>query len=179
MNATESTLLDEILPDFDVASKYSIRIRATPERIFRILQNGVPMGSISRFLMMLRRVPRMFQRRSSEQQHAFYKLKQLQGREIVIGIAGQFWAPVAKTVAINNLEDFLTFERDGYSKAALNLQITSMKNGICILSTETRVRSYGSAKEKFQSYWQFIKPFGGIIRKEILRKIKKQAEALD
>jgi hypothetical protein len=177
MSTTDRTLLDEILPDFDVASKYSIRIHATPDRIYQILQNGVPTGTITRFLMMLRRLPRIFSQPPADEQPSFYKLKQSQGREIVVGIAGQFWKPVAKTVAIQSLEEFLHFERNGYSKAALNLQITRMQNGISILSTETRVRSYGAAKEKFRSYWQFIKPFSGLIRREILRKIKKQAEA--
>lgn len=177
MSATDPTLLDEILPDFDVASKYSVRIHASPDRIYQILQNGVPTGTVTRFLMMLRRVPRIFAQPSADEQPSFYKLKQSQGREIVVGIAGQFWKPVAKTVAINSLEEFLHFERNGYSKAALNLQITPAQNGISVLSTETRVRSYGSAKEKFRSYWQFIKPFSGLIRREILRKIKKQAEA--
>jgi hypothetical protein len=178
MSVADPTLLDEILPDFDVASKYSVRIRATPDRIFQILQTGIPTGNMTRLLMMLRRVPGFFaQRESAEEQPSFYKLKQSQGREIVVGIAGQFWKPVAKTIAINSLEEFLHFQRNGYSKAALNLQITAAQNGISILSTETRVQSYGAAKEKFRSYWQFIKPFSGLIRREILRKIKKQAES--
>jgi len=177
MSTAEATLLDEVLPDFDMAAKYSIRIRATPERIFQILQNGIPAGTLSRFLMMLRRIPRMFREKESDE-YSFYKLKQSQGREIVIGIVGQFWKPVARTVAINSLDEFLAFERKGFSKAALNLQIHTIQEDLCLLSTETRIRSYGPAKEKFRSYWQFIKPFSGMIRKEILRKIKKQAEAL-
>ena len=177
MSLTDSTLLDEILPEFDVASKYSIRIRATPDRIFQILQSGVPTGTVAKLLMMLRRVPRIFAQRTSEEQPSFYKLKQSQGREIVVGIAGQFWKPVAKTVPINSLEEFLHFQQNNYSKAALNVQITPTPDGLCILSTETRIQSFGAAKEKFRSYWQVIKPFSGLIRKEMLRKIKKQAEA--
>lgn len=176
MTMTDVSLLDEILPEFDVAARYSIRIRATPEKIFQILQNGIPVGNLSRFLMMLRRIPRIF-RQTECVDYSFYKLKQSQGREIVIGIVGQFWKPVSNNVTVNSLEEFLAFERNGFCKAALNLQITSQLEGICLLSTETRVRSYGYAKEKFRSYWQLIKPFSGMMRREILRKIKKQAEA--
>ena len=176
MTREGSSLLDEILPDFDVAAKYTIRIQASPERIFSILQQGIPTGGLTRFLMLLRRIPRIGSKRASNN-YSFYKLKQLQGREIVIGIVGQFWKPVATTVTINSLDEFLTFERPGFCKAAVNLQIVSQKEGVSLLSTETRVLSYGYAKDKFKSYWQVIKPFSGIIRREILRKIKKQAEA--
>jgi hypothetical protein len=171
------TLLDEVLPEYDYAAKYSIRIRATPERIYKILQNGIPTGNITRFLMMLRRIPGLFRRKGSAD-YSFYKLKEWQGREIVIGIAGQFWKPVAKTVAITNLDEFLSFDRNGFCKAALNLQITRQEDGVSVLSTETRVLSFGYAKEDFRSYWQLIKPFSGMIRREILRKIKRQAELL-
>jgi len=176
MTGKEDTLLNEILPDFDIAARYSIRIRATPETIFQILQKGIPTGTLSRFLMMLRRIPRMF-RQTECVDYSFYKLKQSQGREIVIGIVGQFWKPVSNNIVINGLEEYLAFQQNGFCKAAVNLQIVPQTEGICLLITETRILSYGYAKGKFRTYWQFIKPFSGMIRKEILRKIKKQAEA--
>ncbi|MCI0415716.1 hypothetical protein L0222_23320 [bacterium] len=176
MTSAEITLLDEILPDFDVAAKYTIRIQASPEQIFNILQSGIPTGTLTRLLMLLRRIPRIF-RNDGCADYSFYKLKQSQGREIVIGIIGQFWKPAATTIEINSLDEFMSFQRRGFSKAALNLRIVSQKNGSSLLSTETRVVSYGSAKDKFGTYWRLIKPFSGMIRREILRKIKKQAEA--
>lgn len=171
----ESTLLDEILPEFDVAAKYTIRIQAPPDRIFTILQEGIPTGTLTRFLMMLRGLPRIV-RRDECDTYSFYKLKQSQQKEIVIGIIGQFWKPAATTVEINSLEEFLAFRKEGFSKAALNLRITPQPNGICLLSTETRVLSYGLARGKFQSYWKLIKPFSAMIRREVLRKIKRKSE---
>jgi len=176
MTSNETTLLDEILPDFDIAVKYTIRIQASPERIFNILQNGIPTGALTRLLMMVRGIPRIF-RQDECADYSFYKLKQSQAREIVIGIIGQFWKPAATTIEINSLDEFLSFQRNGFCKAALNLRIVSQQNGMSLLSTETRVVSYGYAKSKFGAYWRFIKPFSGMIRREILRKIKKQAEA--
>ena len=175
MTQYESSLLDEILPDFDVAAKYTIRIEAEPDRIFKILQEGIPTGTLTRFLMILRGLPRIVRREDCEA-YSFYKLKQSQQKEIVIGIIGQFWKPAANTVEINSLEEFLAFNKDGYSKAALNLRITPQLNGTCLLSTETRVVSYGPARNKFRSYWTLIKPFSGMIRKEVLRKIKRKSE---
>jgi hypothetical protein len=178
MTETDATLLDEILPDYDIAAKYTIRIEAPPERIFKILQQGIPTGTLTRFLMMLRRLPRIVRREECAGEYSFYKLKQSQHKEIVIGIVGQFWKPAANTIEINSLDEFLAFRRDGFSKAALNLRITPQSGGLCLLSTETRVLSYGGAKTKFGSYWKLIKPFSAMIRREVLRKIKKKSEEI-
>ncbi len=45
-----------------------------------------------------------------------------------------------------------------------------------IVGTETRIYCLTSkAKRKFSVYWFFVKPFSGLIRKEILRMIEKEA----
>ena len=56
----EHQLLDEILPKYDVSAKYSIRVHATPEKIYRVLDQGLPVGAITKILMALRRLPRLF-----------------------------------------------------------------------------------------------------------------------
>ena len=174
----EASLLDEILPHYDVSASYSIRIKSNPEKIFSILSQGVPTGTITRLLMLLRGVPRLLQKTAPGPvpEEAFYRLKELKNREVVIGIVGQFWKPVSCPLPIHSLQEFLDFQKNGYCKAALNLRILPQESGECIVKTETRVLGYGSAKEHFRQYWQLIGPFSGMIRKEILRKIRKKAE---
>jgi hypothetical protein len=172
-------LLDEILPKYNVSAKYSIRVHAAPEKIYRVLDQGFPVGAITKILMALRRIPKLFRGRRSgdvSTESAFYRLKQLENREVVIGIIGQFWKPVARPVKINSLDEFLSFDRDGFCKAALNLRIVENGPGVCDVITETRVLSYGSAEAQFKEYWRVIAPFSGLIRREILRKIKQRAE---
>ncbi len=177
MTNSEGSLLDEVLPNYDVAAVYSIRISASAERIYDVLQRGIPSGAITKLLMTLRGLPRRFR---GEPEHvpedAFYRLKQLKDREVVVGIAGQFWKPVSTPLRIRSLEEFLEFQRDGYCKAAMNLRIHPLGPDRCKVTTETRVEGFGSAKQQFKRYWQVIGPFSGIIRREILRKIKKKAE---
>ena len=171
-------LLDEILPKYDVSAKYSIRVNAPPERIYRVLDEGLPVGALTKLLMVLRGLPRLFRksRSNTTSENAFYRLKQLENREIVIGIIGQFWKPVSVPIKIHSLDEFLNFEKDGFCKAALNLRIEEQKPGLCDVTTETRVLSYGSALSSFNEYWRVIAPFSGLIRREILRKIKAKAE---
>jgi hypothetical protein len=171
------SLLDEVLPTFDISASYSVRIRATPQRIYNVLQEGIPTGAITKILMIMRGLPRIARRQKPRPaQDAFYRLMQLKDREIVIGIVGQFWKPVSDPVPIRSLDEFLAFDRIDFSKAALNLKIIPIQARECRVTTETRVLSYGRAKQDFKSYWQMIAPFSGMIRKEILRKIKKKAE---
>lgn len=179
MTTSTASLLDIVLPRYDVSACYSIRIQARPERIYRVLQEGVPTGAITRILMGLRNMPRILKKRQSaapKAEDAFYRLMQLENREIVIGIIGQFWRSVSTPLPIEGLDEFVAFERPGYSKAAMNLRITPLNAQECKVTTETRVVSYGKARENFKNYWQVVGPFSGMIRKEILRKIKSKAE---
>lgn len=176
---TESTLLQEVLPRFDVAAEYSTRIHATPDRIYGILQRGLPVGTLTKLLMAVRNLPRWMSRersRNAMPENPFYKLKQLENREIVIGIIGQFWRPISNPLPIHSLDEFLEFQKEGYCKAALNLRIVQKDPYLCVVTTETRVLCYGSARPKFLEYWRIIAPFSGLIRKEFLKKIKKTAE---
>jgi hypothetical protein len=179
MATHERLLLDEVLPEYDVSATYSILVRASDARVYEVLRKGIPTGAITKLLMTLRRLPKLFDREECmDVQQPFYKLKQLENREVVIGIIGQFWRPVAIVVPIESLEEFLTFHQEGYCKAAFNLRIVAHSPGQCTITTETRVISFGQAKKSFAGYWQLIRPFSGMIRMEILRKIKKEAESV-
>jgi hypothetical protein len=172
------TLLDEVLPNYDVSAEYSTQVRAKVETVYAILQKGFPAGSVTKLLMMLRKIPRIFRRHPgpAPAEDSFYRLKQLENREIVVGIIGQFWKPVANVVSIHSLDEFLDFKKEGYCKAAMNLTIQVKTETLCVVKTETRVLSYGKAKDSFNKYWTLIGPFSGLIRKEALRNIKRQAE---
>lgn len=98
---------------------------------------------------------------------------------MVLGIAGQFWKPTSKIIPIRSLEEFLHFQKDGYCKAAMNMKIVQKSSKQSILSTETRVLCYGSAEKYFKEYWRFVGPFSGLIRREMLWKIRKKAELQD
>lgn len=177
MASTTPSLLDEILPRYDISSVYSIRIKASPGQVFAVLQQGIPSGGLSKLLMTLRSVPRLLQgKKAFMNEDPFYRLREAQNRELVYGIIGQFWKPVVRPIPIHSLEEFVDFHKDGYCKAALNLRIQEQKEKETLLSTETRVLGYGDAGENMKKYWRLIRPFSGLIRKELLRNVKAKAE---
>jgi hypothetical protein len=177
MTTTDVSLIDDVMSESDVSAVYSIRIKASPETIYKVLEAGIPVGSLTKLLMGIRKIPGIFKKKREQvPQDPFYRLKQEKDREMVLGIAGQFWKPNAKVITISSLEEFLEFHRDGYCKAAMNMKIVRKNPRESVLSTETRVLCYGTAKKYFKEYWRFIGPFSGVIRREMLWKIRKKAE---
>lgn len=176
--ATKSpSILEEVLPLYDISSYYSIQIKASPDRIYDVIHEGIPSGAVTRLLMGLRSVPRIFQKKKTHLlEDPFYRLKEACNREMVYGIIGQFWKPVVRPISIHSLDDFLSFHREGYCKAALNVRIEAVNSRESLLTTETRVQSFGDARIQMKRYWRVIRPFSGLIRREMLRKVKSKAE---
>lgn len=178
MTSANSSLLDEVLPRYDISSVYSIRIQASSDQVYSVLQQGISSGGLTRILMTLRSMPRLIQgKKAFVNEDPFYRLKEARNREMVYGIIGQFWKPVVCPILIHSLEEFMDFHQDGYCKAALNLRIQEKHERETVLSTETRVLGYGDAGVRMKKYWKLIRPFSGLIRKELLRKVKAKAEA--
>jgi hypothetical protein len=109
----------------------------------------------------------------------FTKLDEDPGRELVFGIAGRFWRPDGGLRRIADRQAFLDFAEDGCVKAAWNLRVGVTDGASCNLSTETRIRYFGSAAQrKFRLYWTLVRPFSGAIRRALLRGIRRNAEAI-
>lgn len=96
--------------------------------------------------------------------------------EIVIGVVGKFWKLTGNIQSVST-ERFVEFNEKGFAKAAWNFSLRSDGADKTTLTTETRIRCMDDAsRRKFKQYWTFIGPFSGIIRKEMLRIIKRDAE---
>lgn len=77
---------------------------------------------------------------------------------------------------ITKLEDFITFNKGGYVKVAVNFLFKESDNGQILLSTETR--NWPITKKDafiFAIYWRIIYPGSAIIRRVWLDTIKKRA----
>jgi hypothetical protein len=188
------TLLEQFLPQFDVNEVHSIEIRATPERVYRALQEyRLGDSAVTRFLFALRRLPALLTAKgraalqAAQQQEppfiqmldkgGFVKMAETPNKEIVVGLVGKFWKPVPEQVKVANGAAFLLFGDPAYTKAAMNFHLAPNGNGLTRLSTETRVCVPDSKSRRlFRLYWALIGFFSGWIRVEMLRGIKKAAE---
>jgi hypothetical protein len=190
-------LLDDVLPEYDVAKRHRVAIRASRSRVFEeLLRYDFGGSRVTRVLMALRgyggrvrRVGREEHRTLSESlaRFGFTPLAEAPGEELVFGLVGQFWCPAGNLRTVSAAE-FAAFREPGFAKAAWNLRVGSglhLPHGgsglhlpHCELSTETRVACYGpAARRKFLFYWRVVEPFSGLIRWSLLHGIRRAAEA--
>ena len=97
--------------------------------------------------------------------------------ELLIGLAGKFWTLTGHLQKINS-GNFREFDKKGFAKAVWNFSVDESGNETR-LTTETRIRCLDDASRRsFGFYWTFIQPFSGLIRNEMLKIVKKKAEAV-
>jgi hypothetical protein len=175
------TAIDEWLPQYQVGSSYSILVRASAEKTFAAVKHAnfsdLP---IVRGLMRLRgyriggTVPDSAAQNSVR--GSFLALAEVPQREVLLGIVGRFWKLDGGIVRGLAADEFADFHREGYAKAVWNFSLAPADGGTQ-LRTETRVQTFGrAATVKFRTYWLFVGPFSGVIRKAMLRAAKRIAE---
>ena len=179
-----NSLIDKCLPSHDFSAAYDIRIGATPPVIYESLLNSDFSDPwLVRVLMAIRsgrwlpphRVPSGL--RARLQGTGFVIVAEDPNKEIVIGVAGRFWRPDGGRRLELTPHSFVGFSRSGQAKAAWNFKLRAASPQTTILSTETRIKCFGSALWKFRLYWSAVGPFSGLIRKAILQQIKDKAES--
>jgi hypothetical protein len=184
-------LIDRFLPEYHFTEIHTIRVFASPDRVYRAIMETTP-GELPffRILFALRSLPARFVRRGPllfsgsgplfEQalSSGFVLLEESQNQELVLGAVGQFWKPVAKPLPIASQQEFLDLDRPDYAKAVLNFSIDETPGyaGV-MLRTETRVSVPNPATRRtFALYWFLIGLGRGWIRRIMLRAIKRRAE---
>jgi hypothetical protein len=101
----------------------------------------------------------------------FIPLSRIPPRELVRGlVAGagkRDWSP----------EAFAAYPGPGF-KLAWGFAVTALGEGSCRIDTETRVLCCDAATRRwFTLYWFVIRPWSGLIRRDMLRLMRRQAQA--
>jgi hypothetical protein len=116
--------------------------------------------------------------RSALASTSFSVLAEQPGREIVFGIAGKFWAPreMANLARVSDASAFISFDRPGEAKGAMNILVEPVSEDRTLLRTETRVACTDRrARLLFGAYWTLIRIPSGWIRGDMLRAIARRA----
>lgn len=108
--------------------------------------------------------------------HSFTCLGQAPDREVVFGLAGQFWQldyglrPVADAAAFAGMTD--------QPRLLLNVCVEPLNAQACRLVTHTRVHCPTKAqRRRFAPYWYAIRPVSGLIRQRLVQRIARMARA--
>jgi len=174
-------MIDRFLPRYDVVSRYGVDVRASAEDAYAaVLRCDLGSSWISRGLIALRGLRRpgsgvpVLEHLLKE---GFVRLLDDPPREIVMGLVGQFWGPGGDVRRIEP-SAFASFSQPGVAKAAWNFSVARSSGGLVRVATETRVLcGDAAAKRKFILYWTVIRPFSGLIRREMLKEIQQRASA--
>ena len=173
------SLIDELLPDPDFANAHSIVIAAPVERVVEAAERyRLDQHRLVNLLFRLRKLEPPGPLRASLLGQGFTLLAEKPGEEVVVGIAGRFWAlnETANLISVADARAFEQFAEPGAAKAAACFRFESLPDGSTRLSTETRVKCIdAAARRRFAVYWALICPFSGWIRTIVLRGIRRLA----
>ena len=182
MTTTTTTLLDEVLPEFDFRSRHARRVDAPPEWVAEAI-DVFRLGRAASLLFKIRGVHLPWGSiRDALVASGFTVLAERPGLEMVAGTTGQFWAlrEQAHMEAPLDLQAFRAFDRPGWAQGAMSIRIEPLDDGSTHLMTETRVRCVDDeARRRFAVYWLVIKVFSGWLRRDFLRKVARIAEGAE
>jgi hypothetical protein len=188
VGARPRMIIDDVLPNYDVIESHATFVAATPATVHRCAREldagRMPLTTV---LMTLRGIPYLLTGKVPPSRRmtfddliafGFVILADDPPREIVLGVVGRFWLPTSGIVRIAAGE-FAHFAEPGYARAAWNFRIDPRPGG-CLLTTQTRVDCVdAAAQRRFRLYWAAVGPFSGLIRREMLRLIRDDAERID
>lgn len=177
-----ASLLHQLMPAFDFGHRHAIVVAAPPARVAEAAETYSLATEGSAFVRLLFRLrgltPPSGSLRAAARAMHFAVLAEEPGRELVLGVAGRFWAldERANLISLPDAQAFVAFSRPGHAKAAMSLRYEPLADGGTRLRTETRVTCVDAAAyRRFALYWALIGPFSAWIRRDLLRGIRRRA----
>jgi len=173
------SLIDQIMPNPDRRELHTRSVAASPAAVWSAVRdlNGDEL-KLMRLLMGLRTLGRGRGDSSrtvleSFERMGFRPIAEEAGTELVIAGIGRFWTLSGGLRRVEDREHFTDFAEPDYAKVAFNFRL---EGGT--LSTETRIAGTDAhARRRFGLYWMLVRPGSGLIRREWLRGIARQAES--
>jgi hypothetical protein len=96
-------------------------------------------------------------------------------RELVLGLVARPWTLMGGIRSLDP-DGFRRFDQPGYARIGWNF-LVEPRGTVSGLTTETRIRCTDDvSRRRFRWYWRLIGPFSGVVRKEALLQIKRDAE---
>lgn len=183
-----TSLLDAIMPGYDVQEVHSTHVDAAPAQVFAAILAVTPgETALARPFMWLRTLPLRL-RGGAGMDDARWNQPILSlpatailgrdgDRELVAGLIGQFWKiGPGERVAVRDRDQFVAFNRAGFAVSTLSFHVDPEGRG-CRVTTITRVRTTDpDSRRAFLRYWRVIGTGSAVLRRTWLRAVKARAE---
>lgn len=167
-------LIDKYLKTYEFSEYHEIAVSQLPAVVFPLIKTiNFKKSKTIKMLFLMRGLPRKMETLDGFIECGFIELEKRENEELVAG----FLLGIRGIKAISPLE-FMRFAEANYIKGVWNFKLRQRGNET-LLSTETRVHCPGNtARFFFSCYWFLIAYFSGLTRREMLRLIKAEAEAI-
>ncbi|HEX9627859.1 MAG TPA: alpha/beta fold hydrolase [Acidiferrobacterales bacterium] len=172
---TNQALIDKYLPEHTFSEFHDIVIDSgSIEDVYEIARDvDLSKSSIIPLLFRLRGLPtKKMNALGFISAMGFSNIEETFPTENLVG----YWK-TKKIEPVSDRQDFINKPIGAKLKVGFSFQFAKLNSNQVKVSTETRVLCIGPrTKFTYAFYWFAIRPFSGLIRKEILRIIKHQAE---
>jgi len=172
-------LIDQFLPHYEIHARHEVSVRARIDRVYAAVRElDISDARLTHLLFRLRGIPADSRFTLDDLlKMRFTLLGETENEELLLGLVGRFWTLSGGLLRLD-AEGYRSFDRAGYAKAAWNFSLAQQSNDTVLLATETRVHcTNDESRRRFKLYWRLIGTFSGLIRREILRALKKNATA--
>jgi hypothetical protein len=162
-------MIDYYLPEFDYNEIHSKIINAPLDKVYNNLRHlDFAASWISRWLFKIRGLgTNAMSFDLMVDTGSFFTIYEKENNEWVVGLlADSFRMPVNLTAD----QDFRDWNPGKGIKIAWNFKCDVLNKDKVKVSTETRIKCLNKkSKFVFSIYWFFVRPFSGLIRREMLR----------
>jgi hypothetical protein len=186
--AGKHLLLDETMPEYEVRERHSVSVSAPPDITLAAAREISFRDSlIVRTIFALRALPgRLLGVPAAHSERrpvldevvtlGWRQLAETPGRQVIMGAVTQPWRQAVEFHGIPASE-FVAFREPGHAKIAWTIEVEPAGPSSSVFSTETRVITTDPvSRERFRRYWAFLSPGILIIRYEMLRLVRAEAE---
>ena len=185
-DAAKDSVLDQFIPDPEVAEQHEIEIQAPVDVVMAAAKSlELAMSPLIRAIFRARelalggepdRRPHPTFLYDQMLSIGWVVLSERAGHEIVFGAVTQPWlaAPTFRSIPADQFREFC---EPGFVKIVWTLRAERVNDQRSVLHTETRVcTTDAEARERFRKYWSFVAPGVKLIRRAMLRPLRRAAE---
>jgi hypothetical protein len=178
-------LLDRFMPEFEIREVHLTRVAAPAELTYAVAEElDLRSSPIVKAIFAGRELFMGATPRERKPQSFLAEVRSLgwrvlseePGHHLVMGAVTQPWEAEVQFRGVPP-EDFAGFSEPGYAKIVWSIVAEPSSPNSSVFRTETRVATTEpEARRRFRRYWSFVSPGVLLIRKEMLRLVRREAE---
>jgi hypothetical protein len=179
-------ILDHFMPTYEVREVHETRVAAPADVTFAVAEQlDLQQSPLVRAIFRGREVLMGASAGTQRQPQSFLSeifalgwgmLQQQPHRYLAIGAVTQPWVANVQCRELPP-EEFAAFQEPGYAKIIVSVVAEPIGPAESLFRTETRVMTTDAeSRRRFRRYWSFVSPGVLLIRREMLRLVRQEAE---